>query len=74
MIIMFPYIYHIQTFNHHKMMIKNQLINGIHPTRSDISTYRYTKKVMNHIKKIMQKIDVHNQGALMKKLLAIAAL
>ena len=29
---------------------------------------------MNHIKKIMQKIDVHNQGALMKKLLTIAAL
>jgi DNA-binding CsgD family transcriptional regulator len=35
---------------------------------------RSTETVRNHIKSIMQKLDVHNQGALMKKLLAIAAL
>ena len=37
-------------------------------------THRSTETVRNHIKSIMQKLDVHNQGALMKKLLAIAAL
>jgi DNA-binding NarL/FixJ family response regulator len=37
-------------------------------------SHRATETVRNHIKSIMQKLDVHNQGALMKKLLAIAAL
>lgn len=37
-------------------------------------SHRSTETVRNHIKSIMQKLDVHNQGALMKKLLAIAAL
>ncbi|MFZ2313503.1 MAG: LuxR C-terminal-related transcriptional regulator [Methylobacter sp.] len=38
------------------------------------SCHRSSATVRNHIKSIMQKLDVHNQGALMKKLLAIAAL
>lgn len=38
------------------------------------STHRSTETIRHHIKSIMQKLDVHNQGALMKKLLAIAAL
>ncbi|MGR8953045.1 MAG: helix-turn-helix transcriptional regulator [Gammaproteobacteria bacterium] len=46
------------------------------PSIPDIAagTHRSTETVRNHIKSIMQKLDVHNQGALMKKLLAIAAL
>lgn len=46
------------------------------PSISAIATdsNRSTETVRNHIKSIMQKLDVHNQGALMKKLLAIAAL
>jgi DNA-binding CsgD family transcriptional regulator len=46
------------------------------PSISGIATvsHRSTETVRNHIKSIMQKLDVHNQGALMKKLLAIAAL
>ncbi|MFA6163812.1 MAG: LuxR C-terminal-related transcriptional regulator [Methylobacter sp.] len=37
-------------------------------------SHRSTETIRNHLKSIMQKLDVHNQGALMKKLLAIAAL
>jgi DNA-binding NarL/FixJ family response regulator len=46
------------------------------PSIPEIATdsHRSTETVRNHIKSIMQKLDVHNQGALMKKLLAIAAL
>ncbi len=46
------------------------------PSIPDIATdsKRSTETVRNHIKSIMQKLNVHNQGALMKKLLAIAAL
>jgi DNA-binding NarL/FixJ family response regulator len=46
------------------------------PSVPEIATdsYRSTETVRNHIKSIMKKLDVHNQGALMKKLLAIAAL
>lgn len=46
------------------------------PSISDIAavTHRSTETVRNHIKSIMHKLDVHNQGALMKKLLAIATL
>ena len=46
------------------------------PSILDIATdsHRSTETVRNHIKSIMKKLDVHNQGALMKKLLAIAAL
>lgn len=46
------------------------------PSIPDIAanSHRSTETVRNHIKSIMQKLDVHNQGALMKKLLAIAAL
>ncbi|MEC4748873.1 hypothetical protein [Methylomicrobium sp. Wu6] len=46
------------------------------PSIPDIAsgTHRSTETVRNHIKSIMHKLDVHNQGALMKKLLAIAAL
>jgi len=45
---------------------------SIHAIAAD--SHRSTETVRNHIKGIMQKLDVHNQGALMKKLLAIAAL
>jgi len=46
------------------------------PSILEIATesHRSTETVRNHVKSIMQKLDVHNQGALMKKLLAIAAL
>jgi hypothetical protein len=46
------------------------------PSILDIATdsHRSTETVRNHIKSIMKKLDVHNQGALMKKLLTIAAL
>ena len=46
------------------------------PSIPDIaaSSHRSTETVRNHIKSIMQKLDVHNQGALMKKLLAIASM
>ncbi|HEY8157728.1 MAG TPA: LuxR C-terminal-related transcriptional regulator [Methylobacter sp.] len=46
------------------------------PSILDIATdsHRSTETVRNHIKSVMKKLDVHNQGALMKKLLAIAAL
>jgi DNA-binding CsgD family transcriptional regulator len=37
------------------------------------SNNRSPETVRNHLKSIMQKLDVHNQGALMKKLLTIAA-
>lgn len=46
------------------------------PSIPDIAAGRHRSEetVRNHIKSIMHKLDVHNQGALMKKLLAIAAL
>jgi len=46
------------------------------PSISDVaaSTYRSQETVRNHIKHSMQKMDVHNQAELMKKLITIAAL
>jgi DNA-binding CsgD family transcriptional regulator len=46
------------------------------PSIPDIAAFhsRSPETVRNHLKSIMQKLDVHSQGALMKKLLAIAAL
>ena len=38
------------------------------------NTYRSQETVRNHIKHIMQKMDVHNQAELMKKLITLAAL
>ncbi|WP_428356021.1 helix-turn-helix transcriptional regulator [Methyloprofundus sp.] len=38
------------------------------------STYRSQETVRNHIKHTMQKMDVHNQAELMKKLLTLSAL
>ena len=61
-------------------LTKSEALCALHfiatPSISDIAvgTHRSTETVRNHIKSIMQKLDVHNQGALMKKLLAIAAL
>ncbi|MGR9000321.1 MAG: helix-turn-helix transcriptional regulator [Gammaproteobacteria bacterium] len=46
------------------------------PSISDIATntYRSPETVRNHLKHTMQKMDVHNQAELMKKLFALAAL
>jgi len=46
------------------------------PSIIDIADHscRSVETVRNHIKKIMQKLNVHNQAALMKKLLAVASL
>lgn len=46
------------------------------PSIMDIAakSYRSQATVRNHIKHIMQKMDVHNQAELMKKLLTLAAL
>lgn len=46
------------------------------PSISDIAkrTFRSQETVRNHIKHTMQKMDVHNQAALMKKLLILATL
>lgn len=46
------------------------------PSISDIAnnTYRSQETVRNHIKHTMQKMDVHNQAELMKKLLTLATL
>ena len=38
------------------------------------NTYRSQETVRNHIKHTMQKMDVHNQAELMKKLITLAAL
>jgi DNA-binding CsgD family transcriptional regulator len=55
-------------------LIALQFINT--PSISEIASasHRSPETVRNHIKSIMRKLDVHNQGALMKKLLAIVAL
>ncbi|MGZ8927918.1 MAG: helix-turn-helix transcriptional regulator [Methylobacter sp.] len=61
-------------------LTKGEALCALHfiatPSIPDIAagTHRSTETVRNHIKSIMQKLGVHNQGALMKKLLAIAAL
>jgi DNA-binding CsgD family transcriptional regulator len=61
-------------------LTKGEAVCALHfiatPSIPDIAaaSHRSTETVRNHIKSIMQKLDVHNQGALMKKLLAIAAL
>lgn len=39
-----------------------------------INTYRSEETIRNHIKHMMQKMDVHNQAELMKKLVTVAAL
>ncbi len=46
------------------------------PSIPDIATgtYRSQETVRNHIKHTMQKMDVHNQAELMKKLITLAAL
>jgi DNA-binding CsgD family transcriptional regulator len=46
------------------------------PSIYDIATntYRSPETVRNHLKHTMQKMDVHNQAELMKKLLSVAAL
>ena len=46
------------------------------PSIHDIAsmTYRSRETIRNHIKHIMQKLDVHNQAELMKKLITLAAL
>jgi len=38
------------------------------------TSYRSEATIRNHIKHIMQKMEVHNQAALMKKLVTLAAL
>ncbi|NOR80520.1 MAG: hypothetical protein GQ529_06750 [Methyloprofundus sp.] len=46
------------------------------PSIHDVATktYRSQETVRNHIKHTMQKMDVHNQAELMKKLITLAAL
>ena len=46
------------------------------PSIPDVATntYRSQETVRNHIKHTMQKMDVHNQAELMKKLITLAAL
>ncbi len=46
------------------------------PSISDVATntYRSQETVRNHIKHTMQKMEVHNQAELMKKLITLAAL
>ncbi|MGR9053173.1 MAG: helix-turn-helix transcriptional regulator [Gammaproteobacteria bacterium] len=46
------------------------------PSIADIaaSTFRSQETVRNHLKHIMQKMHVHNQAALMKKLLALSSI
>jgi DNA-binding CsgD family transcriptional regulator len=46
------------------------------PSIQDIAanTYRSEETIRNHIKRTMQKMDVHNQAELMKKLITLAAL
>lgn len=46
------------------------------PSISDVATttFRSQETVRNHLKHTMQKMDVHNQAELMKKLLTVAAL
>lgn len=46
------------------------------PSIADIAdnSRRSVETVRNHMKKIMHKLDVHNQAALMKKLLAVVSL
>ncbi len=46
------------------------------PSISEISesNFRSEATVRNHMKHIMQKMEVHNQAALMKKLITLAAL
>ena len=46
------------------------------PSIQDIaaSTYRSEETIRNHIKRTMQKMDVHNQAELMKKLITLAVL
>ena len=46
------------------------------PSIHDIaaSTYRSEETIRNHIKRTMQKMDVHTQAELMKKLISLAAL
>lgn len=46
------------------------------PSIPDVAsiTYRSTETVRNHIKHTMQKMDVHNQAELMKKLITLSAL
>lgn len=46
------------------------------PSISDVaaSTCRSQETVRNHLKRTMQKMDVHNQASLMKKLLALSSL
>lgn len=46
------------------------------PSISDVATntYRSQETVRNHIKHTMQKMDVHNQAELMKKLITLSAL
>lgn len=39
-----------------------------------INTYRSQETIRNHIKHIMQKMDVHTQAELMKKLITLAAI
>lgn len=61
-------------------LTKGEALCALHyiatPSITDIAagTHRSPETVRNHVKSIMQKLEVHNQGALMKKLLAIAAL
>jgi DNA-binding CsgD family transcriptional regulator len=38
------------------------------------NTYRSEETIRNHLKRTMQKMDVHNQAELMKKLITLAAL
>ena len=46
------------------------------PSIQDIAanTYRSEETIRNHLKRTMQKMDVHNQAELMKKLITLAAL
>ena len=46
------------------------------PSIQDIaaSTYRSEETIRNHIKRTMQKMDVHNQAELMKKLITLAVI
>lgn len=46
------------------------------PSITDIAstTYRSQETVRNHLKHVMQKMDVHSQAELMKELMALASL
>ncbi len=65
--------------NVHKLS-RSEALCALHflntPSIVDIAekTCRSQNTVRNHIKRIMHKMDVHNQAALMKKLIALASL